>query len=101
MQTTTLGKIYRAVLGTTFTSALLCNTSAQAVDFDAEHFVQEKCTRCHTDSVYSRPDRRMKSMDQLEAQVRRCDANVGTTLFDEEISAVVKFLDDQYYQFEK
>ena len=101
MQTTTLGKLYGAVYATIFTSTLLCTSSVQADDFDAERFVQEKCTRCHTDSVYSRPDRRMKSMEQLQAQVRRCDANVGTTLFDEEISAVVKFLDDQYYHFEK
>jgi hypothetical protein len=41
----------------------------------------------------------VKSLDKLAAQVRRCDANVGTGLFDEDIDAVVKYLNVNFYKF--
>jgi hypothetical protein len=33
--------------------------------------------------------------------VRRCDANINTRLFDEDIAAVVKYLNDTHYHFDK
>lgn len=68
-------------------------------DFDAAHFIQSKCSSCHNEQVYTRPDRRMQNRQQLEAQVRRCDANVGTALFNEDIDTVVDYLDRNYYHF--
>lgn len=76
---------------------LAANT--QAADFNPSKFIANKCSSCHGDVVYSRPDHRVQSLQQLEAQVRRCDANVGTSLFDEDIDAVVKYLNDTYYKF--
>ena len=55
-------------------------------DFDAARFIKEKCSGCHDERVYSRPDHRMQNLQQLEAQVRRCDANINTSLFDEDIA---------------
>lgn len=79
--------------------AALLAPAAQAGDFDPAQFLQDKCSRCHGSEVYSRPNPRVKSLDKLEAQVRRCDANVGTGLFDEDIAALVKHLNDSYYKF--
>jgi len=70
-------------------------------DFDAARFIKEKCSGCHDERVYSRPDHRMQNLQQLEAQVRRCDANIDTRLFDEDIAAVVKYLNDTHYHFDK
>ena len=71
-----------------------------AADFDAGHFVQTQCTRCHDSSVYTRPNRRIDSLTRLESQVRMCDANLETRMLDDEILAVVDFLNTQYYKFD-
>ena len=76
----------------------LC-ASTQAADFDPAGFLAENCSRCHDERVYTRPERRVQNPQQLEAQVRRCDANFGTRLFDEDIATLVKHLNDNYYRF--
>ena len=72
-----------------------------AENFDPGHFLQTQCTRCHDDGVYTRPNRRINSLPALDAQVRRCDANIGTSLFDEDLEKVVEYLNTEYYGFEK
>ena len=59
----------------------------------------EHCVKCHTDSVYTREDRRVKSIDALSKQVRRCRDNIGIAWFDEDTDAVVQFLNQKYYKF--
>jgi cytochrome c553 len=68
-------------------------------DFNAAHFVQSQCTRCHDSGVYTRQDRRVTSLKGLDSQVRMCDANLGTGLFDDDIAAVVGYLNQNYYKF--
>jgi mono/diheme cytochrome c family protein len=80
-------------------SLSLVASTAAAEDFDAKSFLAEKCSSCHGTEVYSRPNPRVKSLDKLAVQVRRCDANVGTGLFDEDIDAVVKYLNVNFYKF--
>ncbi len=58
------------------------------------------CISCHDASVYTRSDHKVMNFDQLSAQVRRCDANLGTGLFDEEMDQVAQYLNKAYYQFE-
>ena len=84
------------ILAAAFT---LAAGSATAEDFNPSKFLAQKCSSCHGDVVYSRPNKRVKSLQQLQAQVRRCDANVGTGLFDEDIDAVVGHLNKHYYNF--
>lgn len=57
------------------------------------------CVKCHTDSVYTRKDRFIKSMEALNKQVNRCKENVGVAWFDEDVDAVVYFLNEKYYKF--
>lgn len=57
------------------------------------------CISCHDTAVYTRDDRRVKDFPKLIAQVRLCDANLGTSLFDEEIEQVADYLNTAYYQF--
>ncbi len=68
-------------------------------NFDAATFIATKCSGCHDERVYTRPDHRVQNRQQLEAQVRRCDANIGTTLFNEDVAKVVDYLDSHYYHF--
>ncbi|OOZ41217.1 hypothetical protein [Solemya elarraichensis gill symbiont] len=77
--------------------ALLTAGAAQAQN--AEELVQRDCSRCHGTEIYTRAERRVGNINALEAQVRRCDANLGTRWFDEDIHAVVKYLNNNHYKF--
>ena len=85
--------------------SLICLTfpalASQAAEekFHAEAFHQQHCTGCHDASVYTREDRRVHSRQQLESQVRMCDANLGIKLFEDDILALTDFLDYRYYHF--
>jgi hypothetical protein len=59
----------------------------------------EHCYKCHTDSVYTRENHFVKSLDALSKQVVRCKDNLGVPWFDEDTDAVVHFLNEKYYKF--
>ena len=59
----------------------------------------EHCYKCHTDQIYIRDDRFVKSLSALGKQVVRCKDNTGTPWFDEDTEAVVQFLNQKYYKF--
>ncbi|MDQ5768776.1 hypothetical protein [Thiothrix subterranea] len=59
------------------------------------------CISCHDSGVYTRADRKMTDLTMLAGQVRRCDANLGTKLFDEDLDNVTAFLNETYYKFPK
>ena len=59
----------------------------------------EHCYKCHTDEVYTRKNRFVKSLQALKTQVERCKNNTGAPWFDEDTAAVVEYLDDKYYKF--
>lgn len=75
--------------------------SAHAEGFEPARFIASKCSTCHDSSVYSRSNRRVKSLPALERQVRMCDANIGTKLFDDDVHSLVQYLNDSYYHFQK
>ena len=62
-------------------------------------FTESKCNQCHGTEVYTRKDRKITSLASLEAQVRRCDSNLNTNWFDDEIHDVTAYLNKQYYKF--
>jgi hypothetical protein len=84
-----------------FTAVLLLPfaTTGQAADFDPAGFLAENCTRCHDSSVYTRDDRRVQSLDGLHSQVRRCDAMLGTKLYEDDLDMLVDHLNTKYYHF--
>jgi cytochrome c5 len=57
------------------------------------------CYKCHTDKIYTRDDRVVKSLDALSQQVDRCKDGTGAPWFDEDAAAVVQFLNEKYYRF--
>ncbi|MDT8281470.1 MAG: hypothetical protein RQ982_01510 [Gammaproteobacteria bacterium] len=60
---------------------------------------QAHCYKCHTDSVYTRENRFVKSLDALSKQVVRCKDGSDIPWFDEDADAVVQFLNKKYYRF--
>ncbi len=57
------------------------------------------CYKCHSDDVYTREDRFVKSIDALSKQVVRCKEGNDIPWFDEDADAVVQFLNKKYYRF--
>jgi cytochrome c553 len=91
----------KTVLQTATLACLLAALpSVQATDADnGKTLVDKHCTSCHDDSVYSRENRRVKSMEALQKQVKRCELNLGLKWFDDDVSDVVSYLNDSYYRF--
>ena len=70
-----------------------------ATDTDGKALHEENCTRCHDSGVYTRADRFVSDRDALTKQVKRCELNLGLKWFDEDVNAVVDYLDRSYYKF--
>lgn len=74
---------------------------AEAADIengDDLHF--ENCTGCHQESIYTREDSNVDSKERLGLQVRFCKDTLELTWFDEDVDAVVEFLNQKYYHFQ-
>jgi len=59
-----------------------------------------KCTTCHSSSVYSREDRMVKTMSALEHQVNNCMKGAAKAEWTKpQTTSVVEYLNDRYYKF--
>lgn len=59
----------------------------------------KQCVACHDTSVYTRPDRRVRSAEALIGQVNGCVRQTGLKLDREQINDLVKYLDESFYEF--
>lgn len=83
----------------TLTALLVASNTTFADTKEGKELHQEHCQKCHTDSVYTRDNRRVHSLQQLGKQVRMCKNNIGIALFPEDVDAVVDYLNKTYYKF--
>lgn len=72
-------------------------TATAAVDADKLH--SARCTACHDTSVYTRPDRRIQSLEALRGQISACGHGSGQPLGAEERTAITRYLNERYYRF--
>lgn len=87
-----------------FTALALCVGSTQAAllpgDSAKGKAVHAKqCSACHDTGVYTRPDRRIKSVEGLIGQVNNCVRQTGVKLDRDQINDLVKYLDESFYKF--
>jgi len=61
----------------------------------------EHCLGCHSTEIYTRENRIVNSYAALSERVRQCELSNELTWFDEEIEAVVHYLNQEYYGFER
>lgn len=84
-------------------SALLVTAAmgtVQAADIPAGKALSDQhCYQCHGTEVYTREDRKVRSLDALSRQVRRCELALGLKWFDDEIENVTAYLNQDYYRF--
>lgn len=80
---------------------VLAAASAQAADpAVGKSLVESNCTKCHGTEVYTRSDRKVRSLPQLQTQVRRCELALGLKWFDEDIDNAAAYLNQEYYKFQ-
>jgi hypothetical protein len=60
---------------------------------------QTNCLSCHGTEAYTRSDRRVTSFPSLITRVNACNVNLGMGWFDDEVDAVARYLDENYYKF--
>ncbi len=80
------------------TLALMAGQSLAGIE-NGQKLHDENCVKCHDSSVYTREDRFVTSRDSLKTQVQRCNVNLGTQWFDEDVNAVTDYLNTNYYKF--
>jgi mono/diheme cytochrome c family protein len=80
---------------------LLGTTAVRAADpAQGKHLVEQHCTRCHGSEPFTRPDRRVSSLQALQKQVRMCQGAQDLDWQDEQIDDVVAYLNDNFYHFQ-
>lgn len=57
------------------------------------------CVSCHEDSVYTRQDHKVRSLDGLKKQVENCTHMAQRVFSPAEKQDIVKYLNDQFYRF--
>lgn len=69
---------------------------------------EANCIACHAsltdgkpDTLYTRKDRLVNSLADLQKQVRRCELNLELQWFDDQIDDVVAYLNKNFYKFEQ
>jgi cytochrome c5 len=77
------------------------NTTVEKTAVNGEAVHKASCTKCHSSTVYTRPNRTVKSLDSLQQRVAKCNVNVGTNLTDDEVASVSNHLNTTYYKFKK
>ena len=79
--------------------AIAALASASVWAADGKALIDRYCTGCHANEVYTRPDRKIRSLDTLRLQVLRCNAMTKSGLTDEDIAAIVDYLNTSFYKF--
>lgn len=92
--------------------AAMLSTAAHAAPFAkgdpkiGKTLHDKSCVSCHVSmyggdgsEIYTRPDRIVKTADQLAARVSGCNANTGAGWFPEDELNVDAYLNQRYYKF--
>ncbi len=58
------------------------------------------CVSCHGSEVYTRKDRRIKSIEGLIGQVHNCNNNLARSYDDAQLNNLTKYLNETYYKFQ-
>lgn len=84
---------------------LLSQTSLAANPAHGKDLHNANCQSCHSslmngkpDLIYTRPDRRVSTIDGLRNQVTRCKTTVGVAWPNDQIEDVVEYLNVNFYK---
>lgn len=78
---------------------ILMPMTAATAAVDADKLHSARCLGCHDTSMYTRPDRRVQSLEALRGQISACGHGSGQPLGAEERIAITRYLNERYYRF--
>jgi len=92
-----------------FAIPLLLAGAADAADAKrGQQLAEGNCVSCHASMfggdgshIYTRPDRKVKSLSALSTQVTFCKTMLGVQWFDEDVADVAAYLNEKYYKFKE
>lgn len=99
-------KFFRLLLLVLLSAAfpVQANPLAGGDAFKGKALVEKHCISCHASSfggdgsgIYTREDRRIKTLKGLVQQVRNCNTNIGLQWFEDEELHVAAYLNQTYY----
>ena len=87
-----------------FPALLVLSIPAHAADLpgnaaQGKKLYDANCMSCHNDSVYTRKDRHITSLDGLSKQINSCGHMTNIKLGKAQADDLVKFLNETYYKF--
>lgn len=98
MQRTLLVGIALVAIGVTNAHA---DTALLPGDADAgKKLHAAQCVACHDSKVYTRKDRRVKSVGGLIKQVEICNRQLKKELSRDQMNGLVAYLNETFYRFE-
>lgn len=59
----------------------------------------QQCVACHDTSVYTRANRRVRSVEALVGQVQGCVRQTGAKLDRDQVNDIIRYLDEAFYEF--
>jgi hypothetical protein len=66
---------------------------------DGSFLHDANCLGCHDTGIYTRKDRRIRSLDALKGQLASCSHMANLQFSAIEMQNIVKYLNDQFYKF--
>lgn len=99
--------VHTALFAACLALLTLAARPAHAADIArGKQLVNDNCIHCHASmfggdgsAIYTRPDRRIHSLEQLSHQVHRCKTSLGVSWPEAQIADVVAYLNKTYYHF--
>ena len=79
---------------------IISNLSADTEEAK-ELFDEAKCMKCHTKIGFNLENDRVKNFQTLSKSVNQCVYSTHTGWFEEEISDVVHYLNEEHYHYKK
>ena len=80
-------------------TGLLARPASSADSAEGKKLHDANCTKCHSTSVYTRQNRKIKSLDALNERIIACTHAAQVTLTDAEQKSIVQYLNEQFYKF--
>ncbi len=64
-----------------------------------EKLLSQQCMSCHSNEIYTSPNRKVKNLVQLEKQLQRCNHVIGQQMDMDTITQLMNYLNNKYYKF--
>ena len=82
-------------------AGLMVTTAAFAdAEEGKEMFAEAKCMECHNNEDFTE-SKKVHSFEVLEKRVRACQLSNSISWFDEDVTSVAEYMNEEFYKFKK